>query len=485
MIMVKPFTITSGKISVTFELNETEWHAAEKIEFSDFEIGNDMELALLWIKAVMNDEELLETIFTQFKKKFNPDDHSPHYMLPGRLEGLDLKEALRIYLEADKKKYSCVMKDGLVVFGGQACSDDLITELKDICDTYDVKELLTEISTLLCELSHDKDARDNFTSGFDILSWVKGTRPSEEYVLSAPVSLPLIGVIQLLNYYTLGKNCGGDFKAFKRMFKCTTGHSQGIVPAAVIAIAEDEASFFKGCLDAVRTLFWIGLYAHYQSTDTIAEQIKEDCVQKGEGTPSRMLAISGLSRELLDKYIGRVKGVEIGLQNGHKAFVACGLVTELYNLVLLLREIQAGGEDQSRIPFHERKQRFTLKFLPISAPFHSSHLKAAVPLIMNKLCNVSFFKSNGSINIIHTETGKLTITDYILILLGSLMKCCDVQELVEQICVKPVNWPKCISGKDVDHLLDFGPGHKSGIGSISARILDGTSTNVQTCPHMS
>lgn len=55
-----------------------------------------------------------------------------------------------------------------------------------------------------------------------------------------------------------------------------------------------------------------------------------------------------------------------------------------------------------------------------------------------------------------------------------------LESLVEQICTLPVDWPKVSSQEGVTHLLDFGPGHASGIGSLTERNIEGSGAQVQS-----
>ncbi len=50
--------------------------------------------------------------------------------------------------------------------------------------------------------------------------------------------------------------------------------------------------------------------------------------------------------------------------------------------------------------------------------------------------------------------------------------------LVRQICVDKVAWQSASTFLPATHILDFGPGHTSGIGSITQRIVDGSGVQV-------
>lgn len=53
-----------------------------------------------------------------------------------------------------------------------------------------------------------------------------------------------------------------------------------------------------------------------------------------------------------------------------------------------------------------------------------------------------------------------------------------MRSIAEQICTQPVHWIKAISTKSVTHVLDFGPGHATGIGALTHKTVDGSGIQV-------
>lgn len=53
-----------------------------------------------------------------------------------------------------------------------------------------------------------------------------------------------------------------------------------------------------------------------------------------------------------------------------------------------------------------------------------------------------------------------------------------LESLAEQICTLPVDWPKASGQESFTHLLDLGPGHASGIGSLTERNIEGSGAQV-------
>lgn len=460
-----------------------------------------IELALLFIQHLVKTEhEILAQVFTQFHEAIL-GGQDPHVAFCGRVETLGFPAATRIFYEARTKLniINATMPEALSVqpmalFGGQACSEDLLGELQQVLTAYHplVKSYYSRLAGAIKSCAEDRVFKETMLSGFDVERWLEDAKaqPSKEYLLSAPISLPLVGFIQLMNYYALQKALSMTPEGLVQCFGGATGHSQGIIPAAMIAVARTEEEFICGSEDTVKTLFWIGLRSHLVCAQMpLQPDIVKDCVEHGEGPPSPMLSISGLPRAVLEETLGRLNDkapnkVTVRLKNGANAFVCCGPLLDLYNAVLALRGIQSGDEDQSRVPYADRKHRFSLRFLPISAPFHSGYLAAAVPLVLDDLARhrCEFFTGprQPMVPVLHTETGTRPQAASNLTGVGRPLEfgagC--LRELVEQICVKPVDWPRSTQGHAAPVLLDFGPGHAGGIGSLTQRNIEGSGVQV-------
>lgn len=129
-----------------------------------------------------------------------------------------------------------------------------------------------------------------------------------------------------------------------------------------------------------------------------------------------MLAITGLRESQLLKHLEATNShlaadrqIEITLHNGPRSYVCTGPPQSLYGLNLSLRKLKAPtGLDQSRVPFSQRKIKFSSRFLPITAPFHSVYLKSAVPIILNDVAKsgCGFDAKDLKIPVYATDSGK-------------------------------------------------------------------------------
>lgn len=184
------------------------------------------------------------------------------------------------------------------------------------------------------------------------------------------MSLPLIGLTQLAQYVVFGKGSNLGPHELGAKFKGATGHSQGVVSAAVIArsyppqqagVADAWEPFYEHALYGLTVLFQIGLQGSTAfPTLAIPPALTASSMENGEGVPSPMLAVTGLDLVALEKKIKEVNGhvvaqgrdssVSVSLHNGSKAFVVTGSPRDLVGLADGLRKGRApAGKDQSKV----------------------------------------------------------------------------------------------------------------------------------------
>lgn len=127
------------------------------------------------------------------------------------------------------------------VFGGQGNIEEYFDELREAYTTYPsfVRNLIESSADLLKTLSSSPEADKFYSKGLDIIGWLENrdAQPDTDYLVSAPVSFPLIGLVQLAHYQVICKALGKTPGEVNERFNGTTGHSQGVVTAAVIASA--------------------------------------------------------------------------------------------------------------------------------------------------------------------------------------------------------------------------------------------------------
>ncbi|KAJ8058636.1 hypothetical protein OCU04_012812 [Sclerotinia nivalis] len=368
------------------------------------------------------------------------------------------------------------------IFGGQGNIEEYFDELRELYNTYAVfvEDLITESAELLQSLSKDPRAEKLYPKGLDIMAWLHDpeSTPDIDYLVSAPVSFPLIGLVQLCHYAVTCRVLGLTPGQFRERISGATGHSQGIVLAAATAAADSWESFDKVAVSALTILFWIGSRSQQTFPRTsLAPNILQDSVDHGEGTPTPMLSIRDLSQaqvqehiDKTNKYLPEDRQIAISLINSARNMVVSGPPISLYGLNLQLRKVKAPtGLDQTRIPFTERKVRFVNRFLPITSPFHSKYLAEATAHINEDLKDLEIDSKTLGIPVYDTNTGK-DIRDDVQ---GNI-----VPALVRLITHDTVEWEKATVFPNATHVLDFGPGGVSGLGVLTSRNKDGTGVRV-------
>lgn len=390
-----------------------------------------------------------------------------------------LKNAMSVNSDGKAKIYA--------IFGGQGNTDDFFEELREINDMYSglVSDLIGKIATQLNYLVRTTENVDKiYTQGFDILTWLANPEktPDQDYLLSVPVSCPLICVLQLCHYTVTCKALGLTPGEFRSYLSGTTGHSQGLVTAMAVASSSSWDNFIENSLKAISLLFFVGARSLITfPRTTLPPSMLQDSLENNEGRPSPMLSIRDLSIEQVENFIKQTnnhlpseKHIAISLVNGARNVVVSGPPESLYGLNLTLRNNKASsGLDQARIPFSERKLKFSNRFLPIFSPFHSHLLEPATDLIHNDLANeeIDFSPADVKIPVFDTFNGDNFQT------YTSKSEESVILRLTRCITELAVNWEKATNFAST-HILDFGPGGVSGLGVLTHRNKEGTGSRI-------
>ena len=274
------------------------------------------------------------------------------------------------------------------LFGGQGTNEVYFDELQNLYELYTpfvapfVQALTNDV---LVPLAEEEESNTYYAFGFDVASWLSGAiaRPAVSYLASVPISFPLIGLTQLVQYLIVCHVANLTPGELRSRISGATGHSQGIVSAVVIAASSTFEEFTENSRKALKWLFYSGLRGQQAFPVTSVEpNIVQDAISGGEGTPSPMLSIAGLTLEELqphvtetNRHLPAISQLHVSLHNGPKTFVVTGPSRALFGLVTSLRKVKApNGLDQSKTPFSQRKPVFSIRFLLVGVPYHSKYL---------------------------------------------------------------------------------------------------------------
>ncbi|KAF7722190.1 3-oxoacyl-[acyl-carrier-protein] synthase [Apophysomyces ossiformis] len=512
--VLRPLSIKQNKTEVSILVPADIWVSAEQlkeefpVETDELEESTEIELAARFMgfaaKRAATETQFLpvaRTAFIDFGAQYlkNNDVHAITRSLASEAK----QAVIQAYFDTlvVLKKHNALTSDEakspqsalfaaaargdtklFAIFGGQGNIEEYFDELADIWTTYNglVKPFVERMAVVLTENARSSEASVFHSKGLDILRWLENpeSRPDLPYLVSAPVSFPLIGLTQLLHYYVMLRILDRSPADIRQLLAGSTGHSQGIITSVVISVSATEEDFQLNAEKALGLLFWIGTRAQQGfPPTTLNPTILEDSLNNNEGNPTPMLAITGLREsqvlkhlEATNAHLADDRQIEITLHNGPRSFVCTGPPQSLYGLNLSLRKLKAEtGLEQSRVPFSQRKIKFSSRFLPITAPFHSQYLKSVTRSLTEDIekHGLKFEARDLVIPVFATDSG------------SDLRSSADLTlALVSLICERPVYWEKAIALKDLTHIIDFGPGATSGIGGLTHRNKEGTGVQI-------
>jgi fatty acid synthase subunit beta len=363
--------------------------------------------------------------------------------------------------------------DICAIFGGQGpqnpnCFDDLLLLYNN--NRSKLVPLVEIASSTILELSTLPETEDIYDSGFDIKAWLEDASllPDKTTLATAPFSFPIITLTSLASFVVACQKlriCPGQFRDSLRG---ATGHSQGILAAAVIARSGGWDNFYDATRIALTMSFWIGYESHTGTSLSTAEIRNTEA--RGEGRPSAMLSIEGLDPGVLKRLISDLNSrlpaegqTYLALVNSREKTVVSGRPNSLRQLSLRLRKFGASAElDQRRIPFIHRRPVIHQQYLPISAAFHSPYLDASARRVLKRLKSCSWSGDDMNIALYHTKSGEN---------LQGESSTSLVERLVYAVTTDLLDWPMVYSQMKVTHLLDFGPGSAS---SLINELSEGT-----------
>ncbi|TFK27788.1 fatty acid synthetase alpha subunit [Coprinopsis marcescibilis] len=371
------------------------------------------------------------------------------------------------------------------LFGGQGTNEVYLDELQSLFDIYRPfieSYIATVTKEVLVPFADDESESSFYDSGLDVYAWLSGNtaRPPIAYTASVPISFPLIGLTQLVQYLVVCYVSGLTPGQLRDSIGGATGHSQGIVSAVAISASSSFEDFTENSIKALKWLFYAGLRGQEAFPVTAVEpSIVQDSIEGGEGSPTPMLSVTGLSLKELEphitqtnKHLPEKSRLFVSLNNGPKAFVVTGPPKSLFGLVTALRKVKApAGTDQSKVPFSQRKPVFSTRFLVVGVPYHSDYLSGLTQrLISEDLEDEEFWNAEDlKIPVYNTEDGSDLRQSTVPI----------VQSLYDQIFTLPIHWTKATNfPESTTHAIDFGPGGASGIGPLTAKNFEGRGVRV-------
>ncbi|KAJ2879371.1 fatty acid synthase alpha subunit Lsd1, partial [Coemansia aciculifera] len=361
----------------------------------------------------------------------------------------------------------------MAMFGGQRGTSSYLDEAEWLLDVYRplLLDFVSRMSAFLHRESQDKRICSIYSKGLDVLRWLTTpyAMPDELYLLSIPVSLPLVGLIQLMHVMVLYKTLGVSPGKLVKHFKVAVGHSQGIGIATAFSTLTDEQSFF----DVGERILGIHLLAG------AFPQIKFPCYKAlttstEDSKPRPMVSVQGVSKQVLEKLIVKFNSRQpsptehafLVVVNTVDQFIVASKLSAAVKFVAFLRSESAHPDkDQSRIPFPLRKPMIIVQYTTISAPYHCPLLESAAETAYAMAVEKEWVlrSEDMQIEVRATDDGHDIRTEADL-----------TRYLFSAICVLPVDWPQTTHYPGITHVVDFGPGSLSGFGLLAYKNIEGS-----------
>ncbi len=253
-------------------------------------------------------------------------------------------------------------------FGGQGSP-----YLKEVSKLYKEEPLLKEFFEVafatLNKIESEVGKSDILIAeGLDLKSWIENSdsAPSDDYQIRGSVSVAMIFITQAANYHLLTLK-GFPLDKLTAATAGVTGHSQGIIGAAMASVAKDGKDFYKTFADFLSFTFYLGYRAQEKySIFEVEKAVLEGNAEVGDKNPSPMVAVIGYSKEELESrvdaankdlsLIGQDK-LSISLYNTPDSMIISAKPSSL----LAFRK-------KYKTEMDERKAKFV--YLRTTAPFH-------------------------------------------------------------------------------------------------------------------
>ncbi|KAI9502069.1 acyl transferase domain-containing protein [Coemansia spiralis] len=468
------------------------------------EISTEIELYAAFLEhCAKHDSRIAPAVLNAFTIHFaiNPDTNDIHVVASKHhLDDAGVRRVLRAYYllwngpstkehylsqPLDKKHplpalFSSGSPAAMALFGGQHggvinCLDEaawLLDVYRPLLNNY-----VASMSSFLHAESQDSRVSQAYFSGLDIYKWVcePDAMPSEKYLRGIAVSIPIIGLAQLMHVMVLYKTLGLSPGDIVDKFKVAVGHSQGVAIASAFSMLSDEESFYS----VSRKILGIHLLAGavpqlaYPLYDVMDSGFT-DQVHSWDSNPRPMVSVQGVSKQelikLVDEFnkdqVATIERVHLAVINTYNSFIVAG---ELTSITCFARYLHSQStkldEDQSRIPFNKRRPVISTHYVGITAPYHCSLLQDTIEPMYAIAQEKQWMLDTGGMRLPvralddgHDIRSEPDLTKYLL----------------ESMCVLQVNWPQAVDPSRITHIVDFGPGGFNGFGNIAYRNIEGS-----------
>ncbi len=321
------------------------------------------------------------------------------------------------------------------------------------------------IAEIKNQAAHYDDTQSGFfTQGLEIDRWIDHPEetPDYSYLMSSPLSHPLIYLCQISNYISIVQD-GLDQEKLLRNTHAATGFSTGIMAAVMLSMGLPLDELWQLAMKIQALFFWQGIRTQQSILNYgVRPKLMAALPDSNEGSPSCMASIDGLTKTRLEDLI--------------HAFSKYGTVYPAYELKTDRWIVSGLPEDLIRFNkflkenVKEASWRYTASSIAAHCPCLSYALDTS-PLDAQQL-GLNFKGSDMKISVLSNDMGKNLRTSENVIL-----------DIMRAYFVCPAAWRSQIAPllqpNNITYVLDFGPG--TGVASLTESHISGSNIQIIRC----
>lgn len=335
-----------------------------------------------------------------------------------------------------------------IQFGGQGTP--WFAELLRYYQNIEFKTFFDTVFQALEEERQRVEGTVGLPQGLALEDWLKdkASIPSEEYLSYAAVSLPLVQVTQFAHYENL-RIQNISHQELLSLSLGATGHSQGIIAAAFIALGYEGKAYYDALAKFTKYQLYLGVSAQkaYPYLIPSPEEISYS-ESLGGKAPSPMVAVLGSEHSTIEKL---VEEINLELPKDRKIYIS--LYNSPTNRIL-------SSYRSSLTAFHKKyrkridEKEFKFIYLNTTCPFHCPLLEAMRPIIESEIRHIDFSLHGDEIKLpVHSFYDQANYQE-----LGEALPL----RMFEDLMLHTLYWDKAVQlvavNKEISHVLDFGPG---------------------------
>ncbi len=269
----------------------------------------------------------------------------------------------------------------LLTFGGQAMT--WLADLASLWQQPEARRVIKACSEAILGELQAVRLHGLHPHGLNLAAWAADpeSAPPSAALSASPVSQAGIFVTQAARLAMLGRY-GLEPEAIAEWAVAVTGHSQGIMTAALAAEAHAPEALADRAALMARYMVWQGV--HMQRAARAARAL-------GQGR-APMVAITGWTENELRSQLpvsgadglDLQPGVDLSLVNGVRRYVLSGPPAKLEQVVARVERVQAAADKAFAQGQRCAPRSALVEWLGVSVPFHSEAMQSAVPQLQEK-----------------------------------------------------------------------------------------------------